>query len=262
MSESLGRSMPLSAGRRVVCDLTHASMKIPLIPIQKNVNVTELVSARNAASPRPSWCSIFTKAYARVVAARADLRRAYLSFPCERLYECSTVSADIALDVRLEDENVVAFVPLKNPESRSLVEIDQTLTSCKSDPVGQLPRYRRLLRLARFPRVVRNLVWWSILNLSGQKRARYVGAFGVSSMANWGVESLAPICPCTTLLHYGTIDQQGTVAVRLTFDHRVLDGSGASLALTEMEQVLKTEVLAELKALAAVVSEAGPSKAA
>ena len=37
--------------------------------------------------PRPSWCAIFTKAYAVVAARYPELRRAYLKFPFPRLYE-------------------------------------------------------------------------------------------------------------------------------------------------------------------------------
>jgi hypothetical protein len=68
-------------------------------------------------------------------------------------------------------------------------------------------------------------------------------------VGNWGVDSLRPIAPWTTLLHYGAIDPQGQITMRLTYDHRVLDGSGPSTALLELEQVLQTDILAELKSL-------------
>ncbi len=250
--EGVGRSVSLSVGRRVVCDLMDASAKIPLIPIQKHINVAALIEARQYAQPRPSWCAVFTKAYAKVVASRPELRRAFLTFPWERLFEYTQTTADIAVQAPVERENSVVFVPLKQPESMSLAEIDRRLAWCKEKPIERMQRYRRAVRVSCLPRFVRRWIWWYHLNVSGKKRSRYVGTFGVSSMANWGVDSLRPISPCTTLLHYGAIDTQGDVTIRLTFDHRVLDGMEPSLALAEMEQVLNTDIVAELEALGAM----------
>lgn len=248
MPKVVGRSVGISVGRRVICDLMQASAKIPLIPMQKQMNVERLLAARLNAMPRPSWCAIFTKAYAKVVAARPKLRRAYLTFPWERLYEYTKTTVDIAMNAEVDGEDAVVFVPLNEPEMKPLLEIDRHLTWCKEKPIERLSRYRKAARVARLPRVLRQWIWWYHLNVSAAKRSRYVGTFGVSSMANWGVDSLRPISPCTTLLHYGVIDRQGNVTVRLTFDHRVLDGAEPSLALSDMEQVLNTEIVAELTA--------------
>ena len=76
-----------------------------------------------------------------------------------------------------------------------------------------------------------------------------VGTFGVTAVGKWNVESLRPIAPWTSLLHYGVIDSQGNMTVRLTYDHRVLDGTGPARALHEMEQFLKTDIVAELQGL-------------
>lgn len=249
MAETLGQPMSLSLGRRIICDLVHVGMKIPLVPIQKEVDVLEIVAARQNAHPRPSWCSIFTKAYAKVVAARPELRRAYLTFPWERMYQYNAVTADITVDALVDGENLPVFVPLKNPEACPLLEIDRRLRTCKENPLEHLSRFRRAMALARFPRFVRRSVWWWLLNVSARKRARHFGTFGVSSTANWGVDSLRPIAPCISLLHYGLVDAQNIATIRLTFDHRVMDGSAASKALIEMEQVLKTVILAELQSL-------------
>ena len=184
-------------------------MQVPLIPIQKDMNVAELAAARQVAQPRPSWCSIFTKAYAQVVAARPELRRACLTFPWVRMFEDPATSVDIAVDTFLDDENVLIFVPIKQPETCPLLDIDRIIAWSKERPIERLPRYRRARRLARMPRFVREWVWWSLLNVSGHQRSRHFGTFGVSSMAKWGVDSLRPISPCVTVLHGGTIDAQG-----------------------------------------------------
>jgi hypothetical protein len=109
-------------------------------------------------------------------------------------------------------------------------------------------RLRLALRVARLPRFARRTLWWYALNVSATARACYFGTFGVTSVGNWGVDSLRPIAPWTSLLHYGAIDPDGRIMMRLTYDHRVLDGSGPSLALVELERVLQTDMVAELKA--------------
>ncbi len=80
-------------------------------------------------------------------------------------------------------------------------------------------------------------------------RSHYFGTFGVTTVGAWGVDSLRPVAPWTLLLHYGAIDPRGAVTMRLTYDHRVLDGSGPATALVEMERILQTEIVAELEAL-------------
>jgi hypothetical protein len=249
MSEAIGRSMPLSLGRRVTCDFLHASMKMPMVAVQKQMNVAEVAAARLSLRVRPSWCSIFTKAYGKVVASRPDMRRAFLSFPWERMFEYTATTADIVVEAPIGDETVLLNVPLKRPESTPLLDIDRRLAWCREDPLERVRNVRRSRRLARCPRVIRHAMWWYLLNVSGPRRSRYFGTYGVTSVGKWGVESLRPIAPWISLLHYGMIDSHGNMTVRLTYDHRVLDGSGPSLALVELEKFLKTEILAELKAI-------------
>ena len=44
------------------------------------------------------------------------------------------------------------------------------------------------------------------------------------------------------------MDADGSLAVRLNFDHRVFDGGVAARALSRLERVLNSAMLAELKA--------------
>jgi hypothetical protein len=47
-------------------------------------------------------------------------------------------------------------------------------------------------------------------------------------------------------LHYGLFDDRGHLPVRITFDHRVLDGAFVARGLVELEEVLQTTILEEL----------------
>ena len=97
------------------------------------------------------------------------------------------------------------------------------------------------------PRLIGRLFLWSCLHWSGYRRSRRFGTFLVSSLGNFGCESLNPRIPLTGYLTYGPISPDGRVNVSLTFDHRVLDGRQAARALCDMEAFLNTVLVAELR---------------
>ena len=67
--------------RRNSARVLASARKVPSIPMQRRMQLDDLVAARRSW-PRPaSWCAIFLKAYAIVSADRAELRRTYMPFP-------------------------------------------------------------------------------------------------------------------------------------------------------------------------------------
>ena len=58
----------------------------------------------------------------------------------------------------------------------------------------------------------------------------------------------------TTALNYGVVADDGAVDVRLTYDHRVLDGGTAARALAEVEAAMNGPILAELEGMGAVAA--------
>jgi hypothetical protein len=202
--------------------------------------------------PRPvNWCAIFTKAYGQVAAAVPELRRAYLAFPRPRLYEHPSNIASVAIERHYQDDNAVFFAQLRGPEGQSLRDLDAHLRRFKTEPIETIGLFRRAVTVSRLPRWLRRFLWWTTLNLSGPKRARRLGTFGVSSYSGLGAESLHPLSPLTTTLHYGVIQRDGTVTVRITYDHRVMDGSTVARALALLETVLNQDMVAELREAAA-----------
>ena len=246
MGEPLGRKLPLSLPRRFIGDLLHFARQVPTVPVQRRMHLAPLLAARQRAVGRPSWCALFTKAYALVAAARPELRRAYLSFPWPHLYEHSISIASIAVERRLGDEDAVLFAQVRGPEAKSVQELDALLKECKRRPVEQVGSFRRTFRVSRLPRPLRRLLWWIGLNVSGFQRARNYGTFGVSVYSGLGAESLHPLSPLTTALNYGVIAADGTVDVRVVYDHRVLDGAGVARALADLETILNGPIAQSL----------------
>ena len=252
MPQPVGRNLSLSLPRRFICDLVHFAHKVPTVPVERRMSLAEVAAARQAARPRPSWCAVFTKAYACVAAARPELRRAYLSFPTPHLYEHATSVASVAVERRFGDEDAVFFGHLHGPETMGLPELDDALRRFKEEPLERLSGVRRALLVSRLPRPLRRLVWWIGLECWGRKRAHYLGTYGVSVYAGLGAASLHPLSPLTTCLNYGVLAPDGTVDVRIIYDHRVLDGATVARALVDLEGVLRGQLLNELRYLRAV----------
>ncbi|HEY7158974.1 MAG TPA: 2-oxo acid dehydrogenase subunit E2 [Gemmataceae bacterium] len=249
MSQPAGVSIPLSLPRQLICDYLHFARKIPTVPVQRRMRLGEVVAARVATSLRPSWCALFTKAYGFVAAATPALRRAYMSFPRPHLYEHPINVASVAVERKFGDEDAVFFGHIRQPETLSLADIDLRLRRFKEEPMESIGDFRRILLMNRFPRPLRRLLWWIGLNVWGRKRAAFMGTSGITVYAGLGAASLHPLSLLTTTLNYGVIEPDGTVDVRLTYDHRVLDGATVARALAELERVLTHEILAELRYL-------------
>jgi hypothetical protein len=251
MAQPHGVYVPLSLPRRFICDLLHFASRVPSVPVQRRMRLADVAAARAAAQPRPGWCAVFTKAYARVAASYPALRRAYVSFPWPRLYEHPISVAMLAVERRLGDEDAVFFAPARSPELFGLTELDALVRRYKEAPLETISSFRRCLAFSRWPRPLRRWLWWVGLNVSGRKRAHYVGTFAVSSYGGLGAASLHPPSLTTSTLNFGPLEADGAVDVRLVYDHRVLDGSTAARALADLEGVLKHEILAELRYLQA-----------
>ncbi|MCV9941859.1 MULTISPECIES: 2-oxo acid dehydrogenase subunit E2 [unclassified Rhizobium] len=259
-----GRTIKLSASRRLVGDLMRFSIGVPRVTVQRQMNLRPLLDARDGTDARPSWTVLFLKGYALLSQEIPELRRAYIKFPRPQLYEYPASVASIAHEREHEGERVVLLSIIKGPEQRSISQLETLIRAARSLPVLEIKEFRRSLKLARAPAPVRWLLMWLGLNI-GRKRARYFGTFQLSVYSGLGAESLNPLTPLTTLLNYGPIDEDGSVAVRIHYDHRVMDGANVARALERFERILNCEIADEVRNLAqsgipAIMSAAGTSK--
>jgi hypothetical protein len=108
------------------------------------------------------------------------------------------------------------------------------------------PNFSQALLLSRLPLPLRRFLWWLALYTDGAARAHFFGTFGISVVASLGAGGLHVLSPLTTTLNYGTFEADGTIDVRLTYDHRVTDGAPIARALAALEEVLHGEIRAEL----------------
>ena len=242
-----GTSLPVTVGRRVVDEFLRQSRHIPLVTVQREFALPGLAAVRAATTPRISWVALFAKAYGLAALRHAALRRSWTTFPFTRLYEHPESACVVLVEREWEGEDVVLGGKVRAPERMPLHNIDDYVRRFQSAPVRSVSCFRQILRVGQYPRLIGRFFLWSCLHWSGYRRSRRFGTFLVSSLGNFGCESLNPRIPLTGYLTYGPISADGRVTVSLTFDHRVFDGRQAARALCDMETFLNTVLVAELR---------------
>jgi hypothetical protein len=257
-----GKFIRLSPQRRFICDLMHFARRVPTVPTQRRMHLEDVVAARRASGRHISWCAIFMKAYAIVCQSRPELRRCYLPWLWPHLYEHPINVASFMLEREYRGEEGVFSAQVREPEKMSLVELDKLVRWHKSAPFEEVPSFTRAMRLSRLPRPLRRFIWWMGLLTDGACRAHFFGTFAISVVAQLGAAALHPLSPLSTTLNYGVFEPDGSIDVRLIYDHRVTDGAPIARALTELEEVLHKQVSAELLELQRPSPRASPSGAA
>ncbi|MGP0065976.1 MAG: hypothetical protein ACLQGP_20545 [Isosphaeraceae bacterium] len=256
MHEPKGRYLPLAGPRRFIGDLVHFAHRIPSAPVSRTIDLSALVGPRVGHPSRPSWASVFMKAYALVGAANPPLRRSLLEFPWPRLYEHPWMNCALAIERTYHGEEGVFVGLFRAPEKQSLAQLQKAVDWYKNEPLEKVGFYRMALRFSQAPTPIRRLLWWGTLNISGYKRCKRFGTFGLSSYGSLGAEQLHPISPLTTTLTYGPIDPTThRVVVKLIYDHRVLDGSFVARRLRDIEETLNGTILEELRGGAIATSD-------
>jgi hypothetical protein len=250
MPHASGRWVAMSMPRRFVSDMLHFAQKVPLCTMQRTMHLAPVSAARARSTPRPGWCALFVKAYGTVAARQPLLRRVYMRWPWPHFYEHPENIASVTIGRRLGDEDAVFVARIPRPQERSLADLEERLHRYKTAPLHDITQFRTLMRISRLPWPLRRLLWWLGLNAWGAHRARTMGTFAVSVTAGLGAIGLRPLSPLTTILSYGMVDADGAVDVRVTYDHRVMDGVTVGQALVDLEEALNGSILAELRGMA------------
>jgi hypothetical protein len=240
-----GRTLPLSIPRRIISDLMFFASAVPVVAAGRRMNIGALVAARGRGEGRVAWSAIFTKAWAAVAQEMPELRRTYLSLPWPHFYEYPRSVAMLAIERDYGGEPALFGCVIKGPDSLPVMEITQRIRNASRVPIDVSPDFRRAVRIASLPLLIRRAVMWLGLSL-GRPRANYFGTFAVSAIASFGYP-VAQQSVWTTVLSYGPLDADGCLDVLITVDHRVMDGATIGRALVRLEEMLNGPVLAEVR---------------
>ncbi|GLR96578.1 MULTISPECIES: lipoamide acyltransferase component of branched-chain alpha-keto acid dehydrogenase complex [Bradyrhizobium] len=242
-----GTPKTISLRRRLICDLMHASMGVPFVSLSRSLNIRPLVEARAGATAPAGWAAIFVKAFALVARDEPILRTVYAKWPWPTLYELPKSVALVAIARVESGEECVMPQRIAAPEALSLAAIDAEIRRGKTAPIADVPMFRKIMRATRLPLPLRRLSWAIGLNF-GRQRGNWFGSFAVSSVAAYGGGELHPITPGPYIVSYGRVEPDQTIHVVIRWDHRVTDAAPIARVLTRLEQVLNTEIAAELRA--------------
>jgi len=241
-----GTARKISIPRRLVADLMHASIRIPFVSLRRPLNVRQLLEARALVAQPPGWAAIFVKAFCLVAKDEPVLRTLYAKWPWPQFYELPRSVAMVAI-ARVEDgQECVLPQKISAADQLSLTEVDALIRHAKEAPIDQVPAFRKMLRATRLPLPLRRFLWLVGLNF-GRQRANWCGSFGVTSVAAYGAGELHALSPGPFILSYGVVEQDQTIDVVIRWDHRITDAALIAKALTRLEQVLNTEIAAELR---------------
>src|SRR5271165_4642687 len=117
MAKARGRSLPVSPFRRIVTDLMTFSGQVPAVTADRRMDLRPLAAARNASSPRPGWCVLFSKAFGMLGRDYPALRRSYMKFPSPRLYEHPHSVVALNVERELDGESIVLYCLIRAPEN-------------------------------------------------------------------------------------------------------------------------------------------------
>lgn len=247
MDKAAGRSLALSPFRRLVADQMHFSQQVPSVTADRRLDLAPLAEARHALAPKIAWSVLFSKAFGMLGRDWPALRQSYMKFPWPRLYEHPHSIATINIEREVAGENIVLYCLLRHPEDRPLADLDAVVRHHKQEPVRNLRSYHRSLAVSRIPWPVRHWFWWAALNVFGRRRCHNFGTFCVTSVAGEGAGLLRLIPLLTATLHYGLFDADHRLDMRLSWDHRVMDGATVARVLVDFENLLNREMVRELK---------------
>jgi hypothetical protein len=242
-----GTVRKISLPRRLIIDLMRVSMRVPFVSLRRTLNVAPLAEALQTSAERPGWAALFAKAYSLVARDIPVLRTLYIDWPWPHFYELPRSVCMVAIARQWDGEDCVLPHKINAPDEMKLADVDALLRQAKSAPMEEVRAFRRILRVMRLPLPLRRLMWRIGLSV-GRQRATFFGSFGITSVTPFGGGELHAISSGPYIISYDVLLPDQTIDVVIRWDHRVTDAEMIANLLTRLEQVLNSEIAAELLA--------------
>lgn len=241
-----GTVRKISLPRRFIVDLMRASMRVPFVSLTRPLDIRPLLEARALAAQPPGWAAIFVKAFALVAKDQPVLRTLYAKWPWPHFFELPRSVAMVAI-ARVEDgQHCILPEKVAKADEMPLTEIDAQIRRAKHAPLEEIPNFRKILMATRLPLPLRRLAWAVGLNLP-RLHANNFGSFGVTSVAAYGPGELHALSPGPFIVTYGEVKADQTIDVVIRWDHRITDAAFIAGVFTRLEQVLNSEISADLR---------------
>lgn len=241
-----GKTIPIHWTRTFIADISHYSNKIPLCTIEKQVRFKDVNATRIRSAQRVGWSSIFTRAMGLASMEFVDMRRSWLPYPYAHIYEHPIPIGSVAISRSIDNHDAVLFGMIQEANIMGLGSINSKLHRLKTEPVEKINLFKRIRRTSRFPWPIRSIIWNYALFVSGYCKAKNMGTFGISSVSKFNATTMELLTPLTSALNYSQVEENGNCTLRLTFDHRIMDGQQVAQILAFVEEAINTSVKEEI----------------
>ena len=249
------RRLPLPRSRRLTTDVLHYHRKVPTCAHDRECDLSRLDEVRRALPERISWSLLFIKAFAIIAREHPVLRQTYFNWPWPHLYEHPHSVAMVALEREYRNDRWLFWTRFTSPETTPLIDLQQALNKYQTGRVKNL--FKQQLQLSGLPTIIRRMLWWWTLNVSGVKRAKRTGTVFLTTLAAKQTIIQHPPAFLTSNMTYGPLDDAGRCRITIAYDHRLMDGSTVADQLADLERALNGPIADELEEL---IARATPSQ--
>ena len=244
------RCKRLSPGRALVSDIVTIANKMPMAPVIRTLDLSELDKLRRQVRPRISWTIIMMKAYANIAKDNPVLRQIFASFPFPYIYEHPHNVCMATITREVENEPVLFFARFNRPEEFDLISLQQKYERLRRTDLSEIKQFRHQTRFAKCPFFIRKILWGILNKAWPSARAKQLGTFGMSLSGFGEAHGYFHLGPSTTVLGYELFPKNGQCRISITFDHRLIDGKPVVDVIENLHKELLGSVKEELARLA------------
>ena len=201
MREPTGHYLPLPGPRKFIGDLVHFARRIPSAPVARTIRYFGPFGGTGSAF-RAAVVVVHFHEGIRVW-WELKIRRCggrCSNSPGRGFIEHPWMNCAMAIERVYQGEEGVFVGIFRAPEQQTLSQLQQAVAWYKNETLEKVGFYRMALRFSKAPTPLRRLLWWGTLNISGFKRSKRFGTFGLSSYGALGAEQIHPISPLSTTL--------------------------------------------------------------
>ena len=214
----------------------------------RDVDLSHLRKCRDEATEKISWPVLFIKAYALIAGETSDASSVVVAVSLgPHLYQHPHTVAMLSVKRSYQDQEWLFFASFDKPDGKDLPLLQNRLENYCTEPVEQV--FKRHYKAAHLPTWIRRTLMWIWLNWMGERRARKLGTFGLTTVGSRGAVIQNPPGMLTATMTYGPFDESGKCRVTIAYDHRLMDGWYIAEILEELETTLNGVIADELSAL-------------
>ncbi|HEY9773523.1 MAG TPA: 2-oxo acid dehydrogenase subunit E2 [Planktothrix sp.] len=170
--------------------------------------------------------------------------------PNGKLVQFNNIEAQFTVERFINDQPGLFFGSIKQPDTKSLIDITEELRIYGSEPIEKVPQLEIEHRFSKYPRWLRQVILFFGMRYPSI-RLRYMGAtFGLSSLGKYGARNVISPSVITSMFCIGEVERRPKVvgdtitispqlSIVLNFDHRVIDGAAAARFMADIIGLLE-----------------------